>query len=322
MKPKRPRKSHYLPKFYLSAFTMSGKPDGELFVVDLSTCKEWRASPENTAREKDLYVVDLGVEEDPDQVEKVLAMLEGEFARVLRSIVQDQKLPSGDDFVWFLNFVAIQVTRLQGTRKTVANAVDRNMKAELREMFSTPEGWAQFRQTMETLGHVVPDSEFENFKRLALSEEYTVDLDQTTHVQIMVKQMIDELLPVLNERYWTLGVLAPDAPDLLCSDAPVSVWPTKDTDPTKRLTVATPGTVLTFPLTRRLIAIARYERQPPILGVKPEGAALFNRWTCFGARQVISATPNFTFLNTNGVMADKAKLLSMVGAAKRGASGD
>jgi len=309
MKENRPRKSHYLPKFYLAGFTASGKVDDNLYVLDQASGRDWTSSPAKAATERDLYVVDLGPSENPDMVEKCLGNLEGDFASVVRGIIERQQLPTGDDFNWFLNFVALMVARIPRTRKVVAQVVDRKSKDDLLKQLATREGWNQFREVCGSAGHKIADDEYEEFKRVASSEDYTADFDQTTHVQMMVKQMMDALLPDLAKRNWSLGIAADEAPDLICSDFPVGVWPAKSAELAKPITLQSPNTVLSFPITRRLIAIARYERQCPVLGIIPQGIAMFNTWTLFQARQVFSPAPDFTYRRFDGTIGGKADLL-------------
>jgi hypothetical protein len=308
MKPNRPRKSHFLPKFYLAGFTQSGDVSGDLFVVDRTTGRAWTSSPAKAATQRDLYVVDLGPTEDPDVAEKCLGALECRFSEVVRWLVANRRLPAGEGFDWFLNFVALMVTRIPRTRKVVAKAVDHGAKGELRSLFSTPEGWSRFKEVLANQGQQINDGEYEHFRRLAFSEDYSVDLDQTTHVQMMVKQLMDVLLPALAERNWSLGIAVDEALDFICSDVPVSVWPAVGVDPSSPITVLTRNTVLTFPITRRLIAIARYEGIKPVLGVKAEGVAMFNRWTLSEARQLFSPGPDFAYLRLDGTIGGKADL--------------
>jgi hypothetical protein len=309
VKQNHPRKSHYLPKFYLAGFTRSGEIGDDLYVLDQVTGQEWPSSPAKAATQRDFYAVDLGPTEDPFVVEKCLGMLEGEFSRVVRGIVEHKQLPTtADDFDWFLNFVASMVVRIPRTRRIVTAAVDRVTKDEFRNLFASRDDWERFKQTLATQGTIVPDGEYDAFKSLAINGEYNVDLDHTTHVQMMVKQMMDALLPPLAERSWSLGIAEDDAPDLVCSDVPVSVWPTREADLAQPVTLLTRNTVLSFPITRRLIAIARYERRGAVLRVIPRGVAMFNTWTLSAARQVISTEPDFAYLGPDGTVCGKAEL--------------
>jgi len=309
---KRPRRSHYLPRFYLAGFTASGEVEDRLYVFDQATLADWPSSPKKAATERDCYVVDLGPSEDPDVIEKVFSRLETDFSRVLRDIITRRRLPAdGEDFNWFINFVASMVVRIPRTRKVAADAVDRFTKAELRQALATPEGWVRFRHVCLSAGHHVGEDEHEKYRQVAESENYAADLDQTSHMRMMTKEMMDALLPALAERTWSLGMATDDAPDFICSDMPVGVFPAKGADIGKRVSLLSRDTVLSFPINRRLIALARYEMRSPVQVVTPPGVALINHWTLSDARQIFSPAPEFGFMTPGGRMMRKADLLEL-----------
>jgi hypothetical protein len=309
----RPRKSHYLPKFYLTGFTVNGKAEDDLYVFDQTTLRDWRSSPNKAATQRDFYVVDLGPTEDPDVMEKVFSRLEGDFCRVVGDIIEHGQLPKDDvDFNWFLNFVASMVTRTPRTRRVAACAVDKASKVQLRKVLATREGWTQFREVCVETGHQVGDHEYAAYKSFADSDDYTVDLDQTSHIQMMVTHMMDELLPALAKRHWSLGIATDDAPDLICSDMPIGVFPAKGSDISKPLTLLSRGTVLSVPINRRLIALARYERRGDLQAVTAPGVRLMNYWTISGARQVFSPAPDFSFMTLDGRIYGKAQLAALL----------
>jgi len=305
----RIKRSHYLPRFYLAGFTISGAPDGELHVLDQQRGKSWPSNPANSAIEKYFYAVDLPGE-DPDATEKILAMLEGKFSDVLRWVVTNQRLPEGADSDWFLNFVGLMGARTPHMRKAVGRAVDRDMKARFRELFSTREGWRRFREDLAQVGRQVADQEYEEYRRFAESEDYEVNLDQTTHVRIMAVEMMDAMLAELASRHWSLGIAAPGAPDFITSSAPLTVWPSRGFDLTQPITPRSPNTVLSFPLTKRLVALARHEPRPPVLGIEGPGVALCNTWTLSNATHVFSPERDFAFMMLPGRrIGGKAELL-------------
>jgi hypothetical protein len=305
----RPRKSHYLPRFHLAGFTTVEEVNGDLYVFDQTTGREWRSSPGKAATERDFYRVDLGPAEDPDIMEKILSQVEGEFSRVVQDIITHRRLPaSAQDFDCFLNFVASMVTRTPRTRKVAAGAVDKAIKAELRNVLATPEGWARFRQVCAVAGHEPREDQYEEYRRFADSDDYSADLDQTSHVKMMAQEMMDTLLPALAERSWALGIATDDAPDFIFSDFPVAFWPVKGADGGKPINLLSRNTVLSFPINRRLIAIARYENQEPVRLVFPRGVCVFNTWTLSGARQLFAPTPDFSYLTPDGTVGSKADL--------------
>jgi hypothetical protein len=283
----RIKRSHYLSRFYLAGFTVSGAPDGELCVLDRQRGKSWQSKPANSAIEKSFYAVDLPGE-DPDVTEKILAMLEGEYSDVLRWVVANQRLPEGADFDWFLNFVGLMGVRTPHMRNVVGRVVDGEMKARFRELFSTREGWKRFREDLAQIGRQVPDQEYEEYRRFAESEDYEINLDQTTHVRTMVMELMDAILAELAHRHWSLGIAAPGAPDFITSSTPLAVYPGRGFDLTQPITPRSPNTILSFPLTKRLVALARHEPRPPVLGIEGPGVALCNTWTLSNANYVFS----------------------------------
>src|SRR5437899_8542632 len=87
------RRHHVIPQLYLAGFTDSGEKNGLLYAHDLRELKTWRAKPSNVAFEKDFYRIDAsGI--DADEIEKVFWPLEGEAARVLKKIIQLNRLPA------------------------------------------------------------------------------------------------------------------------------------------------------------------------------------------------------------------------------------
>jgi hypothetical protein len=320
MAAERPRKSHFLPQFYLAGFTASGRVDDDLYVVDQATLREWPSCPKKAATERDLYVVELGPGEDPDVIEKIFSRLEGEFSRVLRDIIARRELPrDAVDFNWFLNFVASTATRIPHMREVMAGVIDKATKAELRQQLATAEGWARFREVVVAAGHQLRNVQHEVYKRFAESEGYSVNLDQTTHVQMMVTQLIDALLPALAERHWSLGIADDDVPDFVCSDMPVGVFPVRGADIGKPINLLSRETMLSFPINRRLVALARYNKRSPVQVVTAPGVRLFNYWTISSARQVFSPSPDFSLMTPPGDVWGKAELLEFLRRMKPGA---
>lgn len=142
-------------------------------------------------------------------------------------------------------------------------------------------------------GHGIPDSEYESYKEFAESERYSADFDQTSHVRVMTRELMDTLQEGLAGRQWSLGVAMDDAPDFICSDAPVAVWPAKGADLGKPITFTSPETVLSMPITRRLVTISRYESRGPVQVVTREGVLIINTWTLSNATRAYSSSPEF-----------------------------
>ena len=165
-------------------------------------------------------------------VEKTMAVCEGKWATVIKSVVEGGILPQGDsvgDLLAFVTFLAVRVPRI---RNEVADLIDRASKAELRTTLGTRDGHERFRAVIDQHCQTLPKSERMKIERLlrddpnltgmvdyVTSDRHTVRFDQTWDIHTIVRMAI-MLLPVLRLRKWAVWRVAPDAPSLICADAP------------------------------------------------------------------------------------------------------
>src|SRR4051812_31242289 len=105
-----PRRHHYLPVAYLSAFESAA--DGTLTLVSVDGHR-WNAPPRAVAFERDLYRVEGVSGIDPNDFEKDFSNLEGAYAAVLRDIEGDRHLPdrSSWQFQTILDFLGLLLVR-------------------------------------------------------------------------------------------------------------------------------------------------------------------------------------------------------------------
>ncbi len=307
-KGNRAKQHHYLPACYLAGFTLSGEKDGVLHVLDQEKIKEWASSPQKAARCGNFYDIDLGPDVHPNVIEDILSRIETLAGGVIREIVQNKTLPTGEHFDWLLNFVAVQAARTPRIRNLVSGVVEKTVKNHLCKSIETPSGWHEFKEFLIERGTQVCEEDREHYRQFVSDGDYSVAIDQTWHVKMMI-DMVNELLPYLADRHWTLGVVADNAPDLICSDFPVGIMPLKAVNPSAPMTRINPNTLLTFPLTRRLIVLAASEPRPPVVGVHEGGVAGFNAITVTGAKYVLSGRPDFFYLDSGKTLRQKSDLL-------------
>ena len=304
----RPRKHHYIPAFYLAGFTASGSDEDRLYVFDQGQIKSWPSSPKNSGHERDFYAVDLGPDVDPASFETgVLARLETEFSRVVRETVAAEKLPEGDDFNILLNFVAAMATRTPRTRRLVGQVTDLAVKSHMQATIATDEGWREFRAYFNEPGDEMSDAEAEGMRQFILSGKYDVNLDQTSHVQ-KIGELVGGMLPLLAQRCWSIGVVPPGFPNLVCSDAPVSGAPTEQFGPDDEMHLANRNILLTMPLTRRIVLFGRDEDRPSMFYINELGVLTVNAMTITEARQIFSTDENFAYLGSDKQARQKADL--------------
>lgn len=295
-----PRKHHYVPKFHLAGFTMSGTEDGQLFVTDKLRRNKWDSTPKKTARETDFYRVDLA-NMDPVGIEKAFSDVEGKCATVVRDVIADKRLPTGDDFGTLLNFVAISATRIPIIRSTIAAGIDGLMKQFGRQALLGPEGAKRLREIPENAS--MSDEEMVQFQAFIAGNDYTIDVDQNWHIHTML-EAIDALLPALAKRNWAVWSVAEGAPDLVCSDRPVALYATKQFPPLLPPGFGTPNTLLTLPLNRRVMLASQFEEMPAESSViDRDDVAAMNSLQALHAIQVYSSVEDWVWVDGNGVAA-------------------
>jgi hypothetical protein len=93
-----------------------------------------------------------------------------------------------------------------------------------------------------------------------------------------------------------LGVLNDSAPDLICSDRPVSVVPPANIPLRKMPDLRDHDTLVIFPLNKRMVALGTYMKAKPVSKTGRYEVAYLNHYTADGSRQVFHAGSDFAIL--------------------------
>jgi uncharacterized protein DUF4238 len=292
-----PRNHHYVPKFYLAGFTRTGTVDDRLFVLDRQRRRQWPSSPRQAAHESDFYAIDVGPSTDPMVVEKYLAELEGLCAPVLRAIRDSGRFPQGEARKALLAFVALQAVRVPTIRRNISRFVDGVLKDLGQQMLGTEAGWQEFLTADGSRRHL-PSMTQEEAANVVQSDELRFDLDQTWHVSTMLNAA-RRLAHAFGERNWSLWMADDRAPDLICSDRPVSVeWHTATPPPLLPAGFGVPKTLIIMPVNRRMAIAGAYEEQPTSAILDSQDVAVVNRSTQDRAIQLYSCDPDFVWAMT------------------------
>ena len=179
-------------------------------------------------------------------------------------------------------------------------------------MVATREGWETVVAGIKADGTQIPDLPYEEMKRFVESGEYSlsVDLGQNFFVTLMI-QSLQPMLYHLSRRRWYLTVVAPDAPDLICSDNPVSILATPMSPLPDQLGFAMPGTLLLFPLNRRMALVGSFEGFMLPNPAPEKTVALINGATGRNTeRFLFSSTADFIWVNHDKEIRRTADLLA------------
>jgi hypothetical protein len=214
-----PRKHHFIPKSYLSAWSSSGDLDGMLQVIDRLGRKEFQVKPINAAKESDLYMIDIDdVVDDsirPEDVEKFFGKIESDTASVLKDIVRDHVFPDGDSLDKLMMYIACLVFRVPRRLAWF----DSTMQEPFKFIYKKMKERGQFPE--------IEDGDIEKrIDKLIESGGISLRLNQNPRLDMML-YCISTVCPYLQHRHWTVLTADDSAGDLICTDNPVLLEWTK-----------------------------------------------------------------------------------------------
>ena len=302
---------HYVPQFYLAGFTKSGTKDGHLYVLDKQLRKRWGpVTPNAIAYKRDFHKIDARPESDPMVIENAIGDIEAKCSTIIHKLIEQRKLPVGTDCDILLNFVALMAARVPAIRNTISAFTDGIMKNVLRNMLGSDAGWQQFVKACEASSTQVTADQQE-IKAIADSDDFTVDMDQTWHVGMML-ELGSKLVPVLARRNWSIWLSENDAPDLICSDRPVCLTWLISQPPPFPPGFALPGTLVIMPINRRIAIAGTFEDQPANITMDKHDIATVNRATQEYANQIFSSEADFVWAMTEEQVGNATDLLDML----------
>lgn len=255
------RAHHYVPQFYLAGFTNSGSKDGRLYAHDYQQLKTWASNPANVGFERDYYRLDLP-DQRPDELERVLGLIEGPASVILKGVLERQVLPTGEEFAQFMQFVALLAVRIPSVRAAVAKGQTDLMRIVLAMHAQMPdEQLISHFERMRQEDPSMPETtiqEFREYVKKVVDGEVELELTQAGHVRSFIEghlSNLDFITRLLMARQWVLLAAEGDADDFICSDHPVVLEWTVEVPPFYR---DSPGfglenTVVHVPLSRKLL---------------------------------------------------------------------
>jgi hypothetical protein len=233
----------------------------------------------------------------------------------LRSIIQSGRLPTGEAFDVFLNFVALMAARVPHIRNTLNGFVDGVAKKMNWYYFGAPDGKDRLRAALAKQGHEMTDEEYAGMAEMHGKDAYDVKFDQNTMLGYTLK-IGAQLVPMLAQRHWSLYVAANTAPDLITSDLPVLLtWTIDDSGPIPP-GFATPNTRLSFPLSRRILAVSSFEGQPRIDAMPADLVTDCNGFAFATGSQVYSSDQEFACLLPNLQPCTASELMRFLSAPR------
>jgi hypothetical protein len=261
-----PRRHHYLPRSYLSAFC---SPEGGMTALRVDGRLLPRVTPKTIAFERDLYRVD-GIEGiEPNDFEKAFSGLEGAFAAARGEIATREALPlrGTPEFETLMEFMSLTLVRGPLLRERVNARMLEFAREAMDGMTATSEAFRRALESARAEGLEIPtDSEaLEQLRRMRF-EDFTVTVPNFVFMQVLFNG-VDQVRQPLAARHWIL-YRSSDTEFITC-DRPVSVSAEDPRTKGRLATVAnlwSPDSEVAFPLTKDLMMVGTSTPSVPIVG--------------------------------------------------------
>lgn len=304
-KPKPARRHHVVPRFYLRMFTTRERKKDLLWVIDKTTGKRWKATPDSAGHHKDYYKVEYSPS-DPNTIEMRLGEIEAKASGVLREIVSNGQMPSGEDYDNFMAFVALMAVRIPGVRNIFSKGMEQVAKMMLRMTYASRDRFETTREAMKRDGvHMGNEISYEQMKEFVESDRYKIEMSQNWNIGIMLGGM-KTIYPLLFSRKWMVVSAKSAGAEFVCSDRPVTlIWTTK-VPAFYAPGFGMPSTEVVMPLSRNTAIAGSFEGSEGTYAVNERiVAALNSRTAGMSERFIYSAKEDFNWLKADGTMAGR-----------------
>ncbi|WP_066212851.1 DUF4238 domain-containing protein [Blastomonas sp. CCH5-A3] len=252
------RNHHFVPQYYLKGFAKPRSKDGKLTVFDLKDRKGFVTRPRNVAARRDYNRIEIEGQ-DPNIVESKLAELEALGDQAFRRIISARSIEDSDDF----SFVHVLIARI-----AISNPAFRNQRDQLisqvgsmmmRNIVATPERWDAVTRQMgpELGGDPIP---YEQARAAVEGGSIVANATKETLIEQEIL-LWPSILPILEQRKWTLLIAPPGSAGFITSDRPFSLrWndETMNRGP-YGVGLGCTDTTLIFPISHNLAVIDSFE---------------------------------------------------------------
>jgi hypothetical protein len=304
------RLHHYIPRFFLEGFV---NPEGFVHVFDLATGRQWKAKPDQIARERDFYRID-NPNLPPNTVEEALSQLEHELAPAVVRLRDSRILPGQEeeDFARLANLIAMLGARVPGAINAFADPVAKIGESIVRMMLQTPERYEAFLAERQSKGEdTSAEPTWAQMKEAFESGAIKVTTSQDYRVAIMLQSM-DIILPCLSGRSWGLISVSDteESGPLVCSDRPVSLTWTEKMPAFYSPGWGTTSTELLLPVSGTLGILSAFEPVPTLVdGNAVQVAAANTHALRHSERFLFSPEPRFSVIGAEGQLVGSEKVL-------------
>ncbi|MDH7605456.1 MAG: DUF4238 domain-containing protein [Melioribacter sp.] len=289
----KPKKHHYLSKFYLAGFTLSGDNEGVLFCYDVKNKTVRPSKPINECYVKYFNKIESN-EIDPNILEKELSKVEGSISLIFKYIHEKKELPKNEKFSELLYYIALIGVRnpviresFQEFKENVASKIFSLMLSDRKIWYSEME-----RINRET-DNKFKDITYEEMKKFNKEKKWKlVELNYST-IDWEFKAVY-RIYQLLHQRSWILLINDDDSNHFVTSDRPVKLIPNDFSHFKFGVGFGSRNTELYFPLSKSLLLRGSYKLPSTIMPVRADMVATLNTLQFFyTSRYIYSPTSDF-----------------------------
>jgi hypothetical protein len=305
------RKHHFLPQFYLKGFAKQKGKVWQTCALDLKEKRQFTPNIDSVAAVRDFNRIDAeGLA--PDALEQAMSSLETRFADVFTEMSKHQSIPTGENFIVLLNFIALGAARNPQFRNQLESMHDKMGRMAAQSLTADKKTWDNITAKAKAKGLKLDDSvSFEDIKKFVDSNAYDVKISTLWRLDLELTA-VDAVLQTLPLRKWTIIRTQDEAGDFICCDRPVSLrWNSE----VKERPLFGPGfgtlkTILIIPISHKLALLGTFESGGGAIVADRNKIAAINAATLAMAdRQIYSREQHFCYFDDNMAIVSEQQLL-------------
>jgi len=247
-------------------------------------------------------------------MEEILSSYESQAASVVKNIIDTENLPTENDLTTLITMVALMAFRTPHFREIYDKPLKRMGKIISKMMLSNENQWKEIQEGMKKNGYAVgKEIDYEKMKNFVESNNYEIevnkDFSRGFHIQILLK-IVEEIMPSLMLRKWSLAFIRNKSDEFICSDSPVSLIWSKSTPGFEPPGFEMKNTEVIVPLTKNIVLLGRFEVEADRLWASKKQVASINTLSIiFAQRFIYSSSENINWLNKDGDIGNKDDIL-------------
>lgn len=295
------RKHHYIPQFYLSAYTSNKTKSGNVYVFNVVNGRRFSTKPANVGAIRDFNRVNIEGEK-PDSLEHALSEFEEKASQACRAINSTLKFPCDEDFSYVINLlclIAIRNPRLRSSFNSFRTTVIHRLSDSL---VSDKTIYEHQLKKAQDAGYIEQTNvSFEEMQQFILDRKYKIEFDPESNTLVEFKTF-DKILHLLGRRVWSLLTAPSNGPFFICSDHPV-VLINKSQNNGVPIGYGSKNTEIYFPLGPCACFYGVFEDPLiPVIDLDKRKIGIINHFIAKNAEQLIFSSTDSFLLFTNGCM--------------------